>query len=95
MFEAKAGIFLCDALLKHGVELEHACEKACACSTCHVLIREGLESLTPASAEEEDRLDHAWGLEAQSRLSCQVVIRHQNLVIELPRYSLNLTRERA
>jgi ferredoxin, 2Fe-2S len=93
VFEAKSGSFLCDALLKQGVELEHACEKACACATCHVVIREGFGSLTPASSDEEDQLDRAWGLEANSRLACQVVIRGEDLVVEVPRYTRNLARE--
>lgn len=93
VFDAKAGTFLCDALLKQGIALEHACEKVCACATCHVLIREGLASLNPASADEEDQLDRAWGVEAQSRLACQVVVRAADLVVELPRYTRNLARE--
>ena len=93
VFETKSGSFLCDALLKQGVALEHACEKACACATCHVVIREGFASLTPASSDEEDQLDRAWGLEANSRLACQVVIRGEDLVVELPRYTRNLASE--
>lgn len=93
VFEARSGAFLCDALLRQGVALEHACEKSCACATCHVVIREGFASLAPASPDEEDQLDRAWGLEAQSRLACQVVIRSDDLVVELPRYSRNLARE--
>lgn len=92
-FDAKAGTFLCDALLKNGIEIEHACEKSCACSTCHVIIREGYASLSPASEDEEDQLDKAWGVDAHSRLACQVILRHNDLLIELPRYSLNLARE--
>ncbi|NMG46258.1 ISC system 2Fe-2S type ferredoxin [Aromatoleum toluvorans] len=93
VFEAKSGAFLCDALLRQGVALEHACEKACACATCHVVIREGFASLAPASSDEEDQLDRAWGLQATSRLACQVVIRGEDLVVELPRYTRNLARE--
>lgn len=92
-FEARSGGFLCDALLKHGIALEHACEKSCACSTCHVIVHEGFDSLTPASDDEEDQLDKAWGLQPQSRLSCQVVVRQTDLVIELPRYTVNLASE--
>lgn len=92
-FDARAGRFLCDVLLKHGIEIEHACDKVCACSTCHVLIREGFAALDPADEEEEDRLDKAWGVEAHSRLACQVVLREHDLTVELPRYSLNLARE--
>ena len=92
-FEARSGAFLCDALLKNGIALEHACEKSCACSTCHVIVRTGFDALTPASEDEEDQLDRAWGVESQSRLSCQVVLRQQDLEIELPRYTVNLARE--
>ncbi|MDR3391341.1 MAG: ISC system 2Fe-2S type ferredoxin [Sulfuriferula sp.] len=92
-FDAKSGGFLCDALLKNHIELEHACEKSCACATCHVIIREGYASLTPAGEDEEDQLDKAWGLDPHSRLACQVVLRQTDLLVELPRYSLNLAHE--
>jgi 2Fe-2S ferredoxin len=92
-FDAGSGALLCDALLKNGIALEHACEKSCACSTCHVIVRQGYDSLTPATDDEEDHLDSAWGLEANSRLSCQVVLRQEDLVVELPRYTVNLARE--
>ena len=94
VFEAPSGTFLCDALLRHGVALEHACEKSCACSTCHVIVREGFDALPPASDDEEDQLDRAWGSEANSRLACQVVLRDRDLVLALPRYTVNLARER-
>lgn len=92
-FEARSGGFLCDALLKNNVALEHACEKSCACATCHVIIHEGYASLTGPSEDEEDQLDKAWGLNPHSRLSCQVVVRQTDLLIELPRYTLNLAQE--
>lgn len=92
-FDAKAGTFLCDALLKNGIEIEHACEKSCACSTCHVIIREGYASLSPASEDEEDQLDKAWGLNSFSRLACQVILRQDDLTVELPRYTINLAQE--
>lgn len=92
-FEARSGGFLCDALLKQGIALEHACEKSCACSTCHVIVREGFDSLPEASEDEEDQLDKAWGVQPNSRLSCQIVVRQTDLVIELPRYTINLARE--
>jgi len=92
-FDAKAGTFLCDALLKNGIALDHACEKSCACSTCHVIIREGYASLTPAEEGEEDQLDKAWGLTPNSRLACQVVVRHDDLLVEMPRYTINLVTE--
>lgn len=92
-FEARPGQRLIRLLERNGVPLESACENACACATCHVIVRQGLESLTPASEREEDTLDQAWGLTAQSRLACQVVTGEHDLVIELPRYSVNLVRE--
>ncbi|MCX7175767.1 MAG: ISC system 2Fe-2S type ferredoxin [Proteobacteria bacterium] len=93
IFEARKGGFLCDALLKHGIALEHACEKSCACATCHVIVHQGYEALSAASDDEEDQLDHAWGVQANSRLSCQVVVPQADLVIELPRYTVNLASE--
>jgi 2Fe-2S ferredoxin len=92
-FEADAELSLCDQLLRHGVEIEHACEKSCACTTCHVVVREGYESLDPPEEKEEDMLDKAWGLEATSRLSCQTKVRGADLVIEIPRYTINYARE--
>ncbi len=78
-----------DACLRNGIKIEHACEKSCACTTCHVVVREGFSSLDSASDTEEDLLDKAWGLEATSRLSCQVVTKAKVTVIELHRYTLN------
>ena len=92
-FEARKGSFLCDALLHHGIAIEHACEKSCACATCHVIVRQGFDTLAAASDDEEDQLDRAWGVEANSRLACQVVLKESDLVIELPRYTVNLASE--
>lgn len=86
------GQSLCDALLESGIEIEHACEKSCACTTCHVIVREGFDSLDPAEEKEEDMLDKAWGLEPHSRLSCQARMKSDNLVIEIPRYTINQTK---
>jgi len=93
-FEARSGAFLCDALLKNGIALEHACEKSCACSTCHVIVHQGFDSLDPASDDEEDQIDRAWGVAPHSRLACQVVLRQTDLVVELPLYTVNLAREK-
>ena len=93
MFEASSGVSVCDGLLRNGIEIEHACEKSCACTTCHVIVREGLASLDPAEEEEEDLLDKAWGLEPNSRLSCQAIVKDQNLVIEIPKYTINMVKE--
>lgn len=93
VIEAETGTTICDAALKNGIEIEHACEKSCACTTCHVIVREGFESLNEANEEEEDLLDKAWGLEPESRLSCQAVVGNQDLVIEIPKYTINMVSE--
>ena len=92
-FEARHGTFLCDALLRNGIGLEHACEKSCACCTCHVIVLAGFDTLAAAGDGEEDQLDRAWGRGPNSRLACQVVVRDEDLVLELPRYTRNLARE--
>ena len=92
-FDAPAGASLCDLLLAHGVDIEHACEKSCACTTCHVVVREGFGSLEAAEEKEEDLLDKAWGLESTSRLSCQARTGDADLVLEIPRYTINHERE--
>jgi 2Fe-2S ferredoxin len=84
---------ICDALLEHDVDIEHACEKSCACTTCHVILRQGFESLATAADKEEDLLDKAWGLEATSRLSCQARVASADLTVEIPRYTINYERE--
>lgn len=93
MIDAVPGMSICDALLENGIEIEHACEKSCACTTCHVVVREGLESLDPADELEEDMLDKAWSLEPASRLSCQAIVKNQDLVVEIPKYTINLASE--
>jgi ferredoxin, 2Fe-2S len=91
--DAAEGVSILDTLLEHGIEIEHACEKSCACTTCHVVVREGFDSLDEAEEKEEDMLDKAWGLEASSRLSCQTKVRDADLVIEIPKYTINYARE--
>lgn len=93
VIEAEPGTSICDALLDNGIEIEHACEKSCACTTCHVVIREGFESLGEADEVEEDLLDKAWGLEPTSRLSCQALVGETPLVIEIPKYTINMAKE--
>jgi 2Fe-2S ferredoxin len=93
VLDAQTGATICDTLLEHGIEIEHACEKSCACTTCHVILREGYESLSEASETEEDLLDKAWGLEPTSRLSCQARIGNADLVVEIPKYSINMVKE--
>ena len=92
-FEMATGENLIRGLLSHGVKIEHACEMSCACTTCHVVVREGGESLNEADELEEDLLDKAWGLEATSRLSCQAIVDEEDLVVEIPRYTINHARE--
>ena len=91
--EAEPGMTICDAALKEGIEIEHACEKSCACTTCHVYIREGGESLAESTEDEDDLLDKAWGLDPDSRLSCQAVVDDADLVVEIPKYTINMVSE--
>ena len=93
VIEAPAGKSICDILLENDIDIEHACEKSCACTTCHVLVREGIESLNEATELEEDMLDKAWGLEAVSRLSCQSIVGETDLVVEIPKYTINQVSE--
>jgi 2Fe-2S ferredoxin len=91
--EAASGTSLCEALLEHHIPLEHACEMSCACTTCHVIVREGYASLSAMDETEEDLLDRAWGLEPNSRLACQAVLAGQDVVIEIPKYTINHAKE--
>jgi 2Fe-2S ferredoxin len=93
VIEAEPGITVLDAALANGIDIEHACEKSCACTTCHVIVREGFDSLDEADETEEDMLDKAWGLEPESRLSCQAVVADQDLVVEIPKYTINMVSE--
>ena len=93
VLQAEPGTSICDVLLANGIEIEHACEKSCACTTCHVILREGFDSLSDAEETEEDLLDKAWGLEPTSRLSCQAVVGDTDLVIEIPKYTINMVKE--
>ncbi len=93
VIEAKKGETICDALLKNHIEIEHACEMSCACTTCHVVVREGYDSLPEATEDEDDMLDKAWGLEPESRLSCQAVVDGEDLVVEIPKYTINMVSE--
>jgi 2Fe-2S ferredoxin len=91
--DAPAGTSICEALLENGIAIEHACEMSCACTTCHVVVREGFSSLGEMDESEEDLLDRAWGLEPTSRLSCQAILSNQDVTIEIPRYSINHAKE--
>ncbi|MDC8773171.1 ISC system 2Fe-2S type ferredoxin [Roseateles albus] len=90
---APAGTSICEALLENGVAIEHACDMVCACTTCHVIVREGMRTLSEMEEGEEDMLDRAWGLEPDSRLSCQAILGQKDVTIEIPKYSINHAKE--
>jgi 2Fe-2S ferredoxin len=90
---AAAGTSVCEALLENGIAIEHACDMSAACTTCHVIVRQGFASLNEMDETEEDLLDRAWGLEPDSRLSCQAIVAQKDLVIEIPKYTINHARE--
>src|SRR5689334_15298503 len=90
---ASPGTSVCEALLENHIEIEHACEMSCACTTCHVIVREGFNSLGEMDESEEDLLDRAWGLEPNSRLSCQAILANQDVTIEIPKYTINHAKE--
>ncbi len=93
VLDAETGESVLDVALKNGIEIEHACEKSCACTTCHVIIREGFDSLEESDELEDDLLDKAWGLEPESRLSCQAKVADEDLVVEIPKYTINHAAE--
>ncbi|EGQ7693847.1 ISC system 2Fe-2S type ferredoxin [Vibrio vulnificus] len=93
VLEANSGDTVLDVALKNGIAIEHACEKSCACTTCHVIIREGFDSLEESDELEDDMLDKAWGLEPESRLGCQAKVSDEDLVVEIPKYTLNHASE--
>ncbi len=83
-----------DIAMAHGVELDHACGGVCACSTCHVVVREGSDTCNESTEDEDDQLDEAAGLTALSRLGCQCVPDGtKNIVVEIPEWNRNLSRE--
>jgi len=93
VIEAEKGESICRVALRNGIDIEHACEMSCACTTCHVLVREGFDSMEEADDLEEDYLDKAWGVEPDSRLSCQSLVADEDLVVEIPKYTINMVSE--
>ena len=93
VLEAESGVSICDALLAAHIHIGHACEKSCACTTCHVHVREGFDSLEEATELEEDYLDKAWGVDPESRLSCQALVEDADLIVEIPKYTINMVSE--
>lgn len=92
--EAASDETILDVALKNGIDIDHACEMSCACTTCHVVIKEGFNSMEPSDEDEDDMLDKAWGLTPNSRLSCQAKVADKDLVVEIPKYTINLASER-
>ncbi|MDQ8034346.1 ISC system 2Fe-2S type ferredoxin [Bordetella genomosp. 1] len=90
---APKGVSICRVMLDNDVDIDHACELSCACTTCHVIVRQGLSSLEDATDAEEDLLDKAWGLTSSSRLSCQAIIEDADLTVEIPKYTINHAKE--
>jgi 2Fe-2S ferredoxin len=90
---AKAGENICQMLLDNNIDIEHACDMSCACTTCHIIVRKGFQSLNEIKEQEEDLLDMAWGLTSLSRLSCQVIVGTDDLVVEIPKYTINHAKE--
>lgn len=93
VIEAAPGTSICDALLNQDIDIDNACGGVCACTTCHVIVREGYKSLNEIEEDEEDMLDRAWGLEPFSRLSCQAILQDTDVTVEIPKYSINLAKE--
>ncbi len=93
VIEVKSGVSVCNALLENDVEIEHACEMSNACTTCHVYVREGFYDIEESDEIEDDLLDKAWGLDPDSRLSCQAIVGDKDLVIEIPKYTINQVSE--
>lgn len=91
--EVEQGETVLDVALRNKIIIEHACEKSCACTTCHVIVREGFDSLEESDELEDDMLDKAWGLEPESRLGCQAIVQDEDLVVEIPKYTVNMVSE--
>ena len=81
-----------DVAMNHEIPLEHACGGSCACTTCHLIIREGMQNLSDMEENEADRLDTAWDLTTSSRLGCQAIIKG-DVVAEFPMYTRNYVQE--
>ena len=83
---------LLDIAMNFGMPLEHACGGSCACTTCHVVVREGAQHLSEMRDDEADRLDTAWDVTPHSRLGCQAVV-NGDVVCEIPMYTRNYVQE--
>ncbi len=91
---AAKGEHLLEVAMEHGINIEHACGGVCACSTCHVYIEKGAESLSESTEAEEDRVEEAPGLQRNSRLSCQCVVKGDGpIVVRVPAWNRNAVKE--
>ncbi|CAL4325006.1 ISC system 2Fe-2S type ferredoxin [Buchnera aphidicola] len=88
-FFGEKGESILDVALRNNINIEHACEKSCSCSTCHCIIKKGFSSLSIMEEKEEDILDKAWGLTEKSRLSCQAKLGKCNITVKIPLYTAN------
>ena len=91
---AKKGDSICKIALENGIKIEHACEMSCACTTCHVYINSGYDTLESPTDDEDDYLDKAWSLQPNSRLSCQALLSDDDITVEIPKYTINHASER-
>jgi len=95
--EAEVGESILEAALRQGVTIDHACGGVCACSTCHIKVKQGKDALTEADDEELDQLDTARGVSLDSRLACQARILRPPasgvIEAEIPHWNVNLVRE--
>ncbi len=83
-----------DIALNFGIALDHACGGNCACTTCHVIIKKGGESLNPMDDDEADKLDEAADLQLHSRLGCQCqIVKAGEIVVEIPSWNRNYVSE--
>ena len=83
---------LLDVALNFGIHLEHACGGSCACTTCHVIVKQGESNLSEMEDDEADRLEMAPGLTLHSRLGCQSIV-HGDVVVEIPSWNRNYVSE--
>lgn len=93
-FLAAKGEHLLEVALDNGINIEHACGGVCACSTCHIYVEQGMDQLSEAEEEEDDRVEEAPGLQINSRLSCQCFVQGDNeIVVRVPAWNRNAVKE--
>ncbi|MEW6052035.1 MAG: 2Fe-2S iron-sulfur cluster-binding protein [Candidatus Zixiibacteriota bacterium] len=82
--EVESGTAILDAALNNNIQIDHNCGGNCACSTCHIVVEEGFETLDEPSEDEIDMLDEAEGLTETSRLACQCIVQDKNMIVRIP-----------